>query len=1186
MSLRIISGRAGTGKTTLLQREIVQYLKNDPFGTPLFIIVPDQMSFKTEHDLTNRYDISGMVQSQVLTFKRLAWFILQQTGGIARNKIDSFGYRMLIRRILQDNKEQFSIFTQAASKQGFTQEIEQLLREFSQYDVTSTSIVNLINELEAYGAAHTLIAKMKDFQIILQQLEESIGESYVDGEGFYPILVEQLKNFEKIQQSEIYIDGFTAFTKREFAIIEQLLLLAKRVTIALPFDDVQDAADSQALFHRAAFTYDKLMDFATQHHIEVENRVHLSVNHRTTQLDLLHIEKNFHASVPATQLASGAVQIIEGTNRRVEIQSIAREIMRLVAEEQIRYKDIGIMYRQADVYDPLIATIFKQHEIPFFTNEKRPMLHHPFIEFMRSSLEVVISNWQYEPVFRAVKTDLFLPLHVEATKYREQLDKLENFVIAKGIIGKRWHDDDVWQYRRFRVLEKIGSVQTDKELEMQEMLQRARDIVREPLFMLEKALKRAKTGLEIGRALYDYAERLQLYEKLQIMKEYELENAAFDFASEHDQVWNGWVNILEQFVLMFGEQEITLQETAQMLDEGYDSLQFSNIPPAIDEVTVSTVEYSRFDNMKVVFIIGVNDGVYPMRIDKEGLLTDADRTYFEQLDYELAPNAKSKLLQEAFLIYRALTSPTDKLYITFASADDDGKSLLPSLYINRLHKLFTIEEKRTLLHTRVFVDPIEEIDENKILPYLRHPKVSIAYLAMQLKEAEHTKSLSAEWRALRAFYRRYPEWERMLQFVTKPLYTINKAEPLQPTITEKLYGEELQASVSRIEKFYRCPYSHFATYGLRLEERAEYRLETFAMGDLFHEALRTILTSDGVPPASYRECLQKARGAVEPLVHIFSYRILESNSRYLYIKEKLIRVVARTLFALTEHAKVAKFKPIVHEKPFGKVDDKTTKKGIKPLPALEISLENKRKMYLRGQIDRIDAYDENGQLHLRVVDYKSSSRDLDLNEVYHGISLQLLTYLDVAVKNAKELLALPEGQEISVTPAGVLYVHVHDPLIRLEEYVDEQMRELQRLEKYRMQGLLTNEVPVLEAMDENLLEQKKSPIIPVSMTSKGAIGAYSKTVDVETIPILQDFVIEKHKEAGNKIFTGATEIYPYKLKNRTACDYCGFKAVCQFDPSDGHQQYNNLPVKKVDELISRVRKECGYSDINDTEEAD
>ncbi|MEO4054232.1 helicase-exonuclease AddAB subunit AddB [Solibacillus sp. CAU 1738] len=1184
MSLRIISGRAGTGKTTMIHQEIVQDLKDNPFGPQIFMIVPDQMSFKAEYDLTNKYGIQGIMRAQVLTFKRLAWFILQETGGIAREKIDSFGYRMLIRRILEDNKERFSLFRQAAGKRGFTQEVELLLREFSQYDVTSTSIIDVIAELETNKAPNTLIAKMKDFQIILQELEVYIGESYVDGEGFYPILVEQLKNSSKIKDADVYIDGFTAFTVREFAIVEQLLALAKRVTIVLPFDDVHAATEPEALFHRAAFTYDKLINFAMQQSIDVESRVHLERGHRFNNPDLAHIEANFHAPIPATQLATGDVQIFEGANRRAEVQSIAREIVRLVTEENLRYKDIGIMYRQADVYDPILSTTFQQYDIPFFMNEKRPMLHHPFIEFMRSSLEAITSNWQYEPVFRSIKTDLFFPLGVNISEYREKMDNLENFVIAKGIIGNRWHDDFMWQYRRFRALEKFENVQTDSELAIQKRLADARNIVRTPLMKLQTALKQATTGLDIGHALYAYAEDLQLYEKLQVMKEQELESAALDFASEHDQVWNGWVNVLEQFVLMFGEQEVSLEEAAQILDEGYDSLQFSNIPPAIDEVTIATVEYSRFDNMKAVFIIGVNDGVYPMRIDKEGLVSDAEREFFDSIDYELSPNSKSRLLQEAFLIYRAMTSPTSKLYITYPTADEESKGLLPSLYINRLHKLFTIDGKRTLPHIRVFIDPIEEMDVERVLTYIRHPSPSVAYLTMQLKQAQHTKELAPEWVALHAFYEQYPEWKRVLQIVTKPLYKKNEAEPLTPEVTEALYGQELQSSVSRIEKFYRCPFSHFTTYGLRLEERSEYRLETFAMGDLFHEALRTILASTDGPPKNYLECLQKARDTIEPLVGIFSYRILESNARYTYIKEKLIRVVARTLFALTEHAKVSKFKPIVHEKPFGKRDDKATDQGSVPLPALEIPLNNERKMYLRGQIDRIDAFEEDKQVYLRVVDYKSSSRDLDLNEVYHGISLQLLTYLDVALQNANELLPLANDKEIIVAPAGMLYVHVHDPLIRLEEYVDEQVRELQRLEKYRMQGLVTNELDVLEAMDENLLENKKSTIIPVSVTSKGAIGAHSKTVEANDMPMLQQFVIEKHKEAGNEIFSGTTAIHPYKLKNSTACDYCQFKAVCQFDPSDGHQHYHQLKTQKSGDVINRMKKECGY--VEYTEETD
>ncbi|WP_332650324.1 helicase-exonuclease AddAB subunit AddB [Lysinibacillus sp. 54212] len=1179
MALKIVSGRAGSGKTTRIHQEIIEDLKANPLGPPIFIIVPDQMSFSTEYDLTHKYDVQGIMRAQVLPFKRLAWFILQETGGIAKDKIDSFGYRMLIRRILEENKERFALFRQAAGKRGFTQEVEVLLREFSQYDITSESITGLIEQLEQSNASSTLISKMKDFQIILRELEAKLGDSYVDGEGFYPILVERLKNSEKIKEAHIYIDGFVMFTKREFAIVQQLLALAKRVTVVLPFDEVSAAAEPEALFHRAAFSYDKLINEAFENGIEVEPRTHLEQQFRFTNEDLKHVERNFHAPIFTSQKGNGFVQLIEGANRRAEIQGIAREIKRLVTEEDLRYRDIGIMYRQADVYDPIISTTFKQYGIPFFSNEKRPMLHHPLIELTRSALESIVSNWQYEPIFRGVKTDLFFPIDGNRHSIREKIDRLENFVIAKGIVGNRWKDANSWIYKRFRTLEKITSVQTDAELAMQDLLYEARDMIRTPLGILEQSLKQARSGLEIATAIYQFVEELQVYEKLQILKEQELEAAAFEYGSEHDQVWNGWVNVLDQFVLMFGEQEITLEEAIQILDEGFDSLQFAGIPPAIDEVTVATVEYSRFDNMKVVFIIGVNDGVYPMRIDKEGLLSDAEREYFDEIDYELAPNTKSKLLQEAFLMYRAISSPTHRLYLTYSSADEESKGLLPSLYINRMSKLFEVSGEKTLPHHKILIDPIEELDEGKVLSYLRQPGPSLAYLTMQLKHAEITQGLAPEWNALQAFYERDPYWNEILQRVTKPLYKKNTAEALTEENTIALYGDSLQASVSRVEKFFRCPFSHFTSYGLRLEERAEYKLETFAMGDLFHEALRTILTSENEPPTSYRECLRQARETVEPLVGIFSYRILESNARYTYIKEKLIRVVARTLFALTQHAKVSKFQPIVHEKPFGKRDDKSTTDEENALPGLEIELEGKRKMILRGQIDRIDAYEEENQVFLRVVDYKSSSRDLDLNEIYHGLSLQLLTYLDVALKNASSLLPNTE-KNIIIAPAGMLYVHVHDPLIRLEEYVDESVRELQRLENYRMNGLVTSELDVLEAMDTELLENKKSNVIPVSVTNKGALGAYSKVVDESSMPALQQFVMEKHREAGNAIFSGKTSITPYALKNKTACDYCSFKAICQFDPSDGTQSHHKLNPQKPAAILDRVKKECGLHDSN------
>ena len=1010
-----------------------------------------------------------------------------------------------------------------------------------------------------------MLSKTKDLQIILQELEHELGDTYVDGEAYYPVLLTQLKNAEKIKEAHIYIDGFTQFTVREFDVIKQLLLYAERVTVVLPLEDEHDKDDDQALFYRGAVMYDKLMEEAKNLQVDLEPREHLFGSYRYNNLDLKHIEANFHEPLWNSRKAQGFVQIFEGANRRAEVHAIAREICRLVKEENIRYKDIGIMYRQADVYDPLILTTFSQYDIPVFTNEKKTMLHHPLIEFSRSILEVITSKWQYEPVFRSVKTDLFFPLKTDVNEMREKADRFENFVIAQGIYGYRWFEESRWLYKKYRGLEFLTNRQTDEELAIQRIIDEMKDLIREPLEQLQNNLKEAETGREIAISLYQCIEDLHIYEKLAALKDAELGSHQLTEANEHDQAWNKWVNVLDQFVIMFGDQKMTVEEAAKILDEGYDTLEFSNIPPAVDEVKVGTVEYSRYDNMKVVFVIGVNDGVYPMRMDYEGLITDTERGWFAAVDTELSPTSKHRLLQEAFLIYRAFSSPADRLYVTYASSDEESKSLLPSLYINRLHKLFEINGQKTLPHQRILIDPIEELEHENVLSYIRHPRTAVAYLMMQLRQAQYTNELSPEWVALKRFYEQDAKWKPMLETVMRPLEKKNEAESLTHTITDELYGTDLNSSVSRIEKFYSCPFAHFSTYGLGLEERVEYKLETFAMGDLFHEALKWISIETKKHNILWNkltreQCVQLARRAVEHIVPVFSHQILLSSARYRYIQHKLIRIVEKTMIALSHQAKSSHFKPIAIEASFGP--------GKEMLPPLDIDLNGGRKMHLRGRIDRIDSVEIDHTAYLRVVDYKSSSRDLDLNEVYHGLSLQLLTYLNVAVDNASHWI---EGE---AEPAGVLYVHVHNPLLKLEEELDASALEIERLKQYRMKGLLTEDPTALILMDEELEITGKSKIIPVQFKSDGSVyQRNSRVVQPFDMKNLQQFVQKKHQEAGNGILRGETSIRPYKLKNKTACDYCSFKSVCQFDVSDNKQKYHQLQTEKSEVVVAKISEE-------------
>lgn len=1157
MSLRIVSGRSGTGKTIFMQQEIVHSLQQAPLGDPLFYIVPDQMSFSSEYDLAARTGLQGLIRAQVTTFKRLAWRVLQETGGIAKEEISGFGYRMLIRSLLEDNKDEFKLFNRAATKRGFTDQIEVLMKEFSRYCLDHATMVNALNQLETVQAPKTLLDKSSDLMLMLDLMEQKLGASYIDGEGYLTLLAMKIKDSSLLAKTEIYIDGFTSFTPRELEIIQGLMKHVKRITIALPMESLADAQDEQSLFYQPADTCARLLEIAEVEKVEIEEIAHQIGQKRFASKELAHIEANFDQLSPQGMETEGNLRITEATNRRAEIHAVARRIRQLMQQREVRYKEMAILHRDADAYEDLIETIFAQYDIPVFISQKKSMLHHPLIELSRTVLEIIRTDWKYEPMFRAIKTDLFFPLDSPKSRWRERIDRLENFVLSFGIYGDRWFDERRWIYKKYRGLEFYTKVQTDEELSIQAELHAARDIILEPLKAFSDQLEQSKTGLEIATAIFTLMESLQVYEKLQNLKEQEEEAGQLLLATEHEQAWNEWVNVLDQFVLMFGKKHMTVEEAAKILDEGYDQLEFSRIPPTIDQVIVANVDLARLTNIKAIFVVGVNDGIFPQRMDHEGLLSDTEREWFTQIGFELAPTSKMRLLDENYLIYKAFVTASHYLDVSYPIADSEGKALLPSMYLKKLQQLVTNVQVELAV-----IDPIDSPSQALELESVSHPRTTLSYLVMQLRRALETGELSEVWQSVYQYYIEDPYWSKLLNRIVKPLVEGNKTERLSQEITSALYGETMTSSVSRVETYYSCPFAHYAAYGLKLEERSEYRLEAPAMGDLFHAALKWIADETARldltwAQLSKEQCMHLAKQAVNQIVPVFVHQLLLSTNRYRYIQRKLEQIVASTLFALSKHSKVSSFVPIAIETGFGPGEE---------LPALEIPLKHHRKMQLRGRIDRVDASNVNGNMFVRIVDYKSSRKGVDLNEVYYGLSLQMLTYLDVAVENAP--IWLKEDAE----PAGVLYVHMHNPFIKTQKEMEEVQLEEEIYKSYKMNGLLLDDPDVITEMDEQI--EGFSKIIPVRMNKDGSLSkSSSKVVEPTQMKLLQSFVRKKHEQAGNGMNAGDTRVYPYRLKDKMPCTYCAYRSVCQFDPQDPAQQVRNLKVERPDIVTEKIRKE-------------
>lgn len=1157
MTLRMVIGRSGSGKTTLFLDELEKRLVASPEGNPLIYIVPEQMTFTSEYRLATNPALGGMIRAQVYSFSRLAWRILQETGGISRMHLSSVGMSMLIRKIIDEEKDKLALFQQAADKNGFVQQLEQMIIEFKRYCIRPEDLIqaSMQPHIKNTSDSKVLMDKLNDLEIIYQKFENEIFGKYIDSEDYFLMLAEKIANSAYLADAEIYIDGFYSFSPQEYRVILELMKQCKRVSIALTADSrsIGAAPDELELFRAPSEAYYSIVEMAKMEGVEVEPPLVLQEQLKWKQPSLRHLEKKFDTRPAEPFSGEMAVHIFQAVNRRAEVEGIAREIRELVRRNGYRYRDIALLMRNGGNYHEIIDPVFVDHQIPFFIDQKRTMLNHPLIELVRSSLEVINSYWRYEPVFRAIKTELMYPLQENPMKMREKMDKLENYVLEYGINGSKWTTKDRWIYRRIWGLEAAGNVQTDAEKRQEQELNELKLIVTAPLLRLSRRLKKADTGRKFCEAVYLFLEELEIPIKLENWKTAAEKAGNLIRAREHEQVWNAVIELLDQYVEILGDEQVSLKSFAAILDAGFESLYFSLIPPALDQVIIGDLEKSRLSEIKVVFVIGVNEGVLPAKISDEGILADEDREMLITAGIHVAPGSRIRLLDENFLAYKAFTAPSEKLYVSYPLANDEGKALIPSSYIKRLKDFFPNTDES------FFVTDPNELPSDKQLDFVGNFTTTLGHLNVQLQMKKRNYQIPDFWWDVYNLYRESRHKEEAKKVFSSLFYT-NKTVQLSKGITDELYGETIQASVSRMELFNSCAFTHFIKYGLRLQERKVFRLEAPDIGELFHAAIKHI--SDRVmeqklswAELSRQQCEELSRQAVNALAPRLQNEILLSSHRHHYIKRKLEQIITRTSLVLSEHAKVSGFSPIGLELGFGRNAQ---------LPPLSFHLRNGKKMELAGRIDRVDqAKGEDNHHFLRVIDYKSSEKDANLSDVYYGLSLQMITYLDIVMTYSKELVGM------EADPAGVLYFHVHNPLINTTKMLTIDEIEKEILKQFKMNGLLLNDQNVIKLMDTTL-DSGDSQIIAAGIKKDGNLTKRSKVASMENFIDLRNYVRNLYQKSGKAIIDGHVEIAPFKRKDKTACTFCPYKSVCQLDElieNDPYRELEPLPNEKVLDLI-------------------
>ncbi|NTU33631.1 helicase-exonuclease AddAB subunit AddB [Brevibacillus sp. HB1.1] len=1131
MAVQFILGRAGTGKTESIHRQMQARLREKPLGSPMILLVPEQASFQEEYALATLPELGGVMGTQVLSFGRLAHRLMQELGDLTTVPVDDLGKHMVLRMLLERHKEELNVFGRSATQPGFASQLGRLISECKSYGVSFTDSENL-----EWGGAN-LNQKIHDLRLIMNAYEAYLSEGYCDADDILNRVATMVRDSMYIKQAEIFIDGFTGFTNQELRLIEQLMQHAKQVTIALTLDpNERDASvDELGLFHPTLRTYQALTLMARESGVSIAKPLLLTEAQRFQSSPWLRQVEQVYFQwgdppIPDQPGRSDEVTMLSAVSRRAEVEAVALKLLTLSREEGYRWKDMAILLREIGTYADEISAVFTEYGIPHFLDQKRSVMHHPLVELVRSALEVIVTKWRYDAVFRCLKTDLLLLDITDEHTARKEIDRLENYVLAHGVFGYQWAEESAWHFR--------GQAGAEEDAKIDELRRK----YAAPLLFFEKEMKQA-TGnnvQEMTLALYNLLIALDVPNKLENWQRKAENDGDLDAAQVHGQVWTGLIELMDQVVEVMGDESMDLATFARVLDSGLETIELGLVPPALDQVLIGAMERSRQPDVKALFLLGVNEGIIPLRPKEEGILDEAERERLAEMGMSLAPSAKQRLMAEPYLLYQAMTRPSERLILSCALADEEGKALLPSSVFTRIREVLP-----DIPHQVFYNEPTGQHETDAFL--LGHPRRVFRHLLTLLRSMKKTGELPDFWWEVYDWYIRTSSDVKREQWLLSGLRYFNRPQELDLETSTTLYGKQLKMSVSRLERFQSCPFSHFSSHGLRLAERTMYKLERFDVGELFHASLKRAvekMNEDNLEWSKLTEdnSMQLANVVVEELVPATRSSILTRTARYRYLSGKLKRAVGRAIYVLGEHAKRSRFAPVGLEVSFGPSSD---------LPGLALTLENGVELQLIGRIDRVDQSLDSEVPYLRVIDYKSSPKQLSLSDVWNGLNLQLLVYLDVVVANAEEWL----GKKAEM--GGVFYYQVADPFVTAKRLLTADEAAKERAKRLRMKGLMLAD-PELARMMDGYVEQGASELVPFEIKKDGTLSSRSSVATAEQFQALTSYVRDTVKQISTRMTNGEIQIEPYTNGTMTACDYCSYKPVCKFDGDAGGNEHRQL----------------------------
>ena len=1002
--LRLILGRAGTGKTSRIMEEIRAHAPadKDP-GQHCVLIVPEQYSHEAERELCRVVGDRLSLYAEVLSFTRLAHTVALEAGGSARRYLDKGGRVLCMALALEAAAPALRICGTAHARPELLHSLLDAVAELRSACIGSDELLAAAEQADG-----PLADKLHDLSLLLASYDAVTARAGADPADRLDLLAEQIPDSPSLRGAQVYVDGFIDFTMQEQKVLLSLMRTAASVTVCLGCDDLKGGSEVFDLSRSAAL---QLLADAREHGIPASADT-VVVPESSGAMGFL--EKNLFSFTEECFDAGDTVTLLRARTPAEECELAAARVLKLVRETGCRWWDVAVAVRGFEEYRTSLESAFSRFGVPLYLTRRSDILSKPLPALISAAFAVVTGGWDAEDVFTYLKTGL-------ANLTRAECDELENYCLLWDIHGSAWTNPAPWRQHP----EGLGIPPTEESEAQLAAINSLRERAAAPLLALQEHGAAAHTAREQAEALCAFLDALELANRLdEHAGALESKGRSAD-AAEYLQLWELLTSAIEQCADILGNTPMEQQPFARLLELVLSQYDVGTIPVALDRVSAGDMDRMRRRHLRHLLVLGASDERLPLLADGGRLLSDADRQSLRELGLDLGGDGRESLSREFSLIYNCLTLPSETLYLSFAG----GTDARPSFVADRLRSLFGVEARSG--------------DLAAARTEARVPALSLA--------ASH--DLGTHSCAARRYFQNIPEEAELLQTIEKQA-KIERGR-LSAEAVRGLYGDQLRLSASRIDRFSACRFSYFLQYGLRAKPRVPARFDPPAYGSFLHFVLAYVAEHaehrGGFAALDNKALAELADEAAEAYVHEKLDDFREKSPRFIYLFRRLTHTVRQIVLDMAEELRTSDFHPLDFELDLSRAGD---------LPPMKLGT-GKDSLTLTGVADRVDGWVHDGKLYLRVVDYKTGRKEFSLSDVWHGMGLQMLLYLFTLERGGLKRY----GREI--VPAGVLYVPARDALIQFPGDADDAEILKKKASERRRSGLLLNDAAVLNAMEHN-----------------------------------------------------------------------------------------------------------------------